>query len=147
MKLTLLTPEFTVIRDEKKCIQCEVCVRQCAFEVHSYDSDAHEVLSDDLKCAGCQRCVTLCPTQALTVVPYAGDIRPNPHWSFKSLKEIYKQAQTGGVLLASMGTDRPYANYWDRVILDASQVTNPSIDPLREPMELKTFLGKKPDSL
>jgi len=32
-------------------------------------------------------------------------------------------------------------------LLNASQVTNPSIDPLREPMELTTFLGNKPDML
>jgi glutamate synthase domain-containing protein 2 len=32
-------------------------------------------------------------------------------------------------------------------VLDACQVTNPSIDPLREPMELKTFIGRKPDSV
>ncbi|MEJ5187539.1 MAG: glutamate synthase-related protein, partial [Candidatus Geothermincolales bacterium] len=40
-----------------------------------------------------------------------------------------------------------YPIYWDRMVLDASQVTNPSIDPLREPMELRTYLGSKPDSL
>jgi len=32
-------------------------------------------------------------------------------------------------------------------VLNASQVTNPSIDPLREPMELTTWLGRKPDRL
>ena len=32
-------------------------------------------------------------------------------------------------------------------MLNASQVTNPSIDPLREPMELKTYLGAKPESV
>ncbi len=32
-------------------------------------------------------------------------------------------------------------------MLNASQVTNPSIDPLREPMELKTYLGAKPERL
>jgi glutamate synthase domain-containing protein 2 len=30
------------------------------------------------------------------------------------------------------------------MLINASQVTNPSIDPLREPMETKVFLGKKP---
>ena len=34
--------------------------------------------------------------------------------------------------------------YWDKLLINASQVTNPSIDPLREPMETKTFLGRKP---
>lgn len=30
------------------------------------------------------------------------------------------------------------------MLINASQVTNPSIDPLREPMETRVFLGKKP---
>jgi glutamate synthase domain-containing protein 2 len=46
-----------------------------------------------------------------------------------------------------MGCDKGYPVYWDRMVLDASQVSNPSIDPLREPMELRTYLGAKPDSL
>ncbi|MCK4965680.1 FMN-binding glutamate synthase family protein, partial [bacterium] len=36
---------------------------------------------------------------------------------------------------------------WDHMLFDACQVTNPSIDPLREPMEMKSFLGKKPAKL
>jgi glutamate synthase domain-containing protein 2 len=46
-----------------------------------------------------------------------------------------------------MGNDKPHRIYWDHLVLNASQVTNPSIDPLREPMELRTYLGRKPDSL
>ena len=46
-----------------------------------------------------------------------------------------------------MGCDKPYFTYWDRLLLNASQVTNPSIDPLREPMELRTYLGAKLDRL
>ena len=44
-----------------------------------------------------------------------------------------------------MGNDKPYLRIFDHLLLDACQVTNPSIDPLREPMELRTFLGRKPD--
>jgi len=51
------------------------------------------------------------------------------------------------MLLTGMGCDQPYRIYWDHMVLNASQVTNPSIDPLREPMELKTFIGSKPDRL
>lgn len=58
------------------------------------------------------------------------------------IKEIYKQAESGGVLLSSMGTPKPLPVYWDHLLLNASQVTNPPIDPLREPMETKVFLGK-----
>lgn len=46
-----------------------------------------------------------------------------------------------------MGNPQPYPIYWDKILLNASQVTNPSIDPLREPMEIRTILGRKPDRL
>ena len=45
-----------------------------------------------------------------------------------------------------MGNPKPLPVYWDRMLINASQVTNPPIDPLREPMETKVFLGKKPAS-
>ena len=43
-----------------------------------------------------------------------------------------------------MGNPKPFPVYWDKILINASQVTNPSIDPLREPMETRTYLGKKP---
>ncbi|MBQ2038795.1 MAG: alpha-hydroxy-acid oxidizing protein, partial [Thermoguttaceae bacterium] len=43
-----------------------------------------------------------------------------------------------------MGNPTSNPVYWDRLLINASQVTNPSIDPLREPMETRVFLGKKP---
>jgi glutamate synthase domain-containing protein 2 len=42
-----------------------------------------------------------------------------------------------------MGTPKDYPVYWDKMLINASQVTNPSIDPLREPMETRTNLGRK----
>ncbi|MGN1002129.1 MAG: glutamate synthase-related protein, partial [Oscillospiraceae bacterium] len=36
---------------------------------------------------------------------------------------------------------------WDKILINASQVTNPSIDPLREPMETRVYLGKKPSAI
>lgn len=62
------------------------------------------------------------------------------------MRGLTKQARTGGVLLASMGSEQGKL-YWDSLFLDACQVTNPSIDPLREPIEILTYLGAKPDSL
>jgi glutamate synthase domain-containing protein 2 len=50
-------------------------------------------------------------------------------------------------MLTSMGNPKPYTRIFDSLVLDACQVTNPSIDPLREPMELRTYLGRKPDSV
>jgi len=147
MRKSLVIPEFAVIRDQNLCIQCEVCVRQCAFEAHHFNQADRKVETDNFRCVGCQRCVTMCPTGALRVIRYPNDFRPNENWPAEEIQRIYKQAETGGVLLSSMGTDRKYPNYWDHLLLNASQVTNPSIDPLREPMELRTYLGQKPAKL
>jgi len=73
------------------------------------------------------------------------EFKLNANWNETAIKEIYKQAATGGMLLTGMGNDRNYPIFWDHILLNASQVTNPSIDPLREPIELKTFLGSKPE--
>ena len=139
---------FKIDRDPDKCIACEVCVRQCSYEVHAYDAEEDEVQADESLCTGCQRCVVFCPTEALTVQPNSNPGSKNQgHWTDKDRKRVLKQAETGGVLLTGMGTDKPYPIYWDNMVLNASQVTNPSIDPLREPMELRTYLGRKPDML
>ncbi len=147
MAISLLSPEFIIERDENRCIACQVCVRQCANDVHIYDPEEDEVTSQEENCVGCHRCVTLCPTNALTVRRNPLNFKDNANWTGSAIKDIYKQAETGGVLLTGMGCDRPYPVYWDHMVLNASQVTNPSIDPLREPMELRTYLGRKPDRL
>ena len=140
-----LASRFTIERDADRCIQCQVCVRQCGFDVHSYDAEDAEIQSADQRCVGCHRCVVLCPTQAITVRENALSYRRNANWRPEAIEDILKQAETGGVLLTGMGNDKPYPIYWDHLVLNASQVTNPSIDPLREPMELVTYLGAKPD--
>ncbi len=147
MALSMKTPMFKVNRDEDKCIKCKVCVRQCANEVHRYDEENDKVIADDMECVNCQRCVVLCPTNALTITEYPLDFRKNHNWTSDTIRTIYLQAETGGILLTGMGSDKPYPIYWDKILLNASQVTNPSIDPLREPMELRTYLGKKPTKL
>ncbi len=147
MGIEFIYPEFEVIRNENRCITCRVCERQCANEVHHYDADRKIMLSDESMCVNCQRCVSLCPTRALRIVKSDCRLRENANWQEDSIKEIYKQAGSGGVLLSSMGNPKPMPVYWDKILINASQVTNPSIDPLREPMETKVFLGKKPEKI
>ena len=142
-----INPEFEVVRNDNRCIRCRVCERQCANEVHSYDADGKVMISDESKCVNCQRCVSLCPTHALKIVKSDCRLRENANWQDQTIKEIYKQANSGGVLLSSMGNPNPLPVYWDKILINASQVTNPSIDPLREPMETKVFLGKKPSTI
>lgn len=147
MGIEFIYPEFEVVRNENRCIACRVCERQCANKVHHYDADRKIMLSDESKCVNCQRCVSLCPTRALKIVKSDCRLRENANWQEDTIKEIYKQAGSGGVLLSSMGNPKPMPVYWNKILINASQVTNPSIDPLREPMETKVFLGKKPEKI
>ena len=147
MALNYFQPLFDVIRDKDRCIKCQACARQCANEVHRYDSDLDMMISNSQQCVDCQRCVCICPTGALKIVDNPNKFRNNSNWSQQIMTEVYKQAETGGVLLSAMGNPKEYPVYWDKILLNASQVTNPPIDPLREPMETKVFLGKKPKNV
>jgi len=142
---TYLPAKFLVERDPERCIRCQVCVNQCTFDAHYYDAEDDEVRSREENCVGCHRCVVFCPTQALTIRRNPLDYRENYNWRPEVIEDIIKQAETGGMLLTGMGDDKGQRIYWDHLVLNASQVTNPSIDPLREPMELTTYLGRKPD--
>jgi len=144
---TFMPAKFTVLRDKDRCIGCKVCVNQCSFDTHYYDAEDDEVRSREQNCIGCHRCVTFCPTQALTISRNPLDYRENFNWRPENIEDITKQAESGGMLLTGMGNDKGQKIYWDHLVLNASQVTNPSIDPLREPMELRTYLGRKPDRL
>jgi glutamate synthase domain-containing protein 2 len=139
--------DYEIARDRDACIDCEVCVRQCSYGAHYFDEATGKVKHDNTKCVGCHRCEAMCPTQALRIQLKPSDFRPHNLWKPQFVKNIYRQADSGGVLLTGMGAVTDIPVYWDSMLLDASQVTNPSIDPLREPMELKTYLGAKPDKL
>ena len=147
MSVSYLYPEFEVIRNQERCNGCRVCERQCANGVHSYDPETGVMCSDESKCVDCQRCVSFCPRHALKIVKNDCAFRENANWKSDTIREIYKQASSGGVLLSSMGNPQPLPVYWDKILINASQVTNPPIDPLREPMETRVFLGKKPSKI
>ena len=147
MGIEFIYPEFEVIRNKEKCTICRICETQCANGVHQFDEKMHAMKCDDSKCVNCQRCVSFCPAKALKIVKSDCTLRENANWNSDTMKEIYKQANSGGVLLSSMGNPKPFPVYWDKLLINASQVTNPSIDPLREPMETKVYLGKKPEKI
>ena len=136
-------PEYEVVRDDKRCTNCRVCEKQCANGVHSYDSGLKRMIADSAKCVNCHRCVCLCPARALKIVKSDDSYRQNSNWSAQTMNEVYRQANSGGVLLSSMGNPNDYPVYFNKILVNASQVTNPPIDPLREPMETQVFLGKK----
>jgi|TARA_B100000315_G_scaffold106908_1_gene98094 glutamate synthase domain-containing protein 2 len=107
----------------------------------------NKISIDESKCVDCHRCMIYCPDKSISITPTPIQYRPNASWNKESIHNIMKQAESGGILLTSMGCDKPNYNYFDRLLINASQVTNPSIDPIREPMEVKTYLGRKPDKL
>jgi len=144
MQQSFVQPEFRVKIDYDKCHKCGRCVQQCGWGV--YDFNERPVPHDE-KCRACHRCVTFCPAHCITIEKNTLAFRDNDNWSTDARKAVWKQAETGGVLLTSMGNPKPYERIFDKLVLDACQVTNPSIDPLREPMELRTYLGRKPDNV
>ncbi len=135
-------PEFVWSNDRERCRRCRRCIMQCGWRALSWHD---RVVADHGKCAGCHRCEAMCPERCIEVRPNPQHFKPHALWSVAHRKNVWKQADTGGVLLAGMGNDAPYQIIFDHLLLDACQVTNPSIDPLREPMELRTHLGRKPD--
>ena len=144
MPTSLIQPEFRVKIDYDKCHKCGRCVQQCGWGVYSFNE---RPFPDDSKCRACHRCVTYCPAHCITIQKNELALRDNANWSSELRKNVWRQAESGGVLLTGMGNDKPYQKIFDHLVLDACQVTNPSIDPLREPMELRTYLGRKPDSV
>ena len=89
-----ISPEFEVLRDPCRCIQCRACERQCANLVHRYDAEENRMYSDSADCVDCQRCVCICPTHALQIVENRNQYRPNTNWSMQTMKELFKDKNT-----------------------------------------------------
>ena len=138
-------PDYLATIDTDKCIRCKRCIRNCGWDVYSWGGDRVQINTS--KCVKCLRCYHYCPVEAIEILNSPTKFKDNAYWSFHQIRNIKKQAETGGMPLSGMGSDLPYPILFDHLLLDACQVTNPSIDPLREPMELRTYLGKKPSSL
>lgn len=140
-------PKYKVLRDKDTCVYCNICQNACANEVHHVNKAEKQFTINHSMCVNCQRCVYECPTQSLAIMRWPQVDSGSSNWTLGYMQDITKQAETGSVLLASMGNPEPYPIYWDHLLLNASQVTNPSIDPLREPMETRVFLGSRPNML
>lgn len=141
-------PEFKVVIDDQRCTRCKSCTIQCSFEALSYDEENNVIVADDRKCVCCQRCYAMCPNRAINIIPNPTTFAPHPTWTEQMRRDIYVQAQTGSAILCGVGSTQPTIPYlFDYLLLDACQVTNPAIDALREPIELRTFIGRKPSCL
>ncbi len=137
-------PRFLVRIDREKCNVCKRCTLECSFGALRFEE---KIVSDDMRCVACLRCVAFCPQKAINVLQ--NPLRFNYHstWTEKIRRDIWKQADSGKALLRGCGTDLTYPIFFDNIVIDSCQVTNPPIDPLREPIELRTHIGSKPKRL
>jgi glutamate synthase domain-containing protein 2 len=142
---SLALPEYLATIDREKCIRCKRCIQSCGWSVYSWGGD--RIVIDTQKCVKCLRCYHACPEEAIEIRDNPTRYKNNAYWGFHQIRNIKRQAETGGMPLTGMGSDLYYPILFDHLLLDACQVTNPSIDPLREPMELRTYLGKKPEKI
>ncbi|PKL58841.1 MAG: FMN-binding glutamate synthase family protein, partial [Methanomicrobiales archaeon HGW-Methanomicrobiales-4] len=137
--------KFQVSIDHDECMLCGRCVDNCSYNVFRMEDG--KVRINSRNCVACHRCLSQCPRDAIMLAERPCDYRSHPVWTDKVRENIFKQAESGKILLGGMGNTMDYPIIFDRIVLDACQVTNPSIDPLREPMELRTYIGKKPRQL
>ncbi len=130
---------------------CKICAGECSFGEISLKPLKIKNKQVVLKpwanleaCGACQRCVKMCPHNAIHIA-FEPMVTSHGYWTPEYVSNIWRQAgDEGGVLLVGNGATGPQTRYFDHMMFDACQVTNPSIDPLREPMEIRTYLGSKP---
>jgi glutamate synthase domain-containing protein 2 len=142
-----LLPEYIVERDYTKCTKCKVCIEQCTYGVHYYNAVKDTIESKSELCVNCLRCVVFCPKGAITIKRNYNIYRENYYWGQEIITSIKRQSEAGSAILTGMGCDKPYPIYFDRLLLNACQVTNPPIDPIREPIETRVYLGRKPHKI
>jgi glutamate synthase domain-containing protein 2 len=145
MSIGSIPLRFKVEIDPEQCMLCGRCIEYCSYGVYRREGDKIRVNSRN--CVACHRCTAFCPRDAISIHEKPTDYRSHPVWTREIREAVFNQAKTGKIILGGMGNALPYPMIFDRLLLDACQVTNPSIDPLREPMELRTYVGKKPRAL
>jgi len=145
MSLGSVPLKYKISIDRDQCMKCMRCVDNCSYGVYRIEDD--KIIIDSRKCTACHRCISMCPRDAIMLQERPVDYRSHPLWTTEAREDVINQARSGKIILSGMGNAVDYPIIFDRLVLDACQVTNPSIDPLREPMELRTYIGKKPAKL
>ena len=136
----IILDRFRPVINRDLCLMCKRCIRECSY-------DALETRGNRIwykgGCVACQRCAAMCPQHSIEIQALPSQMAPHSTFTERIRQGITSQASTGGVLLSSCGNDLPYGVIFDDIVLDAAQVTNPSIDPLREEVETRTYVGRR----
>jgi len=144
-------PEFDLSRCDYEN-GCRICAGECSFGEISLKpvkgrngAVMYRPWANLSACNACQRCVKMCPQRAIHIVNQPMHTS-HGYWTSYHVSNIWRQSGSqGGVILVGTGATGPQRRYFDHMMFDACQVTNPSIDPLREPMEIRRYLGGKAD--
>ncbi|MDY6854226.1 MAG: glutamate synthase-related protein [Thermodesulfobacteriota bacterium] len=144
-----LRSTFRPAFDLELCDGCGQCACECTFNEIKMVPYKEEVvpIANRRACGACHRCEVMCPKGAIQIVEDAFVIRPHGVWSPQHIHRAHLQAASGSVALTGFGAETSVPVFWDKMLFNACQVTNPSIDPQREPMETITYLGRKAVSL
>lgn len=136
---------FRPVFDLKVCDGCGQCAEECSFNEIRMEIAGNKKIpvANGRSCGACHRCEYTCPLGAITIREKKMALREHGLWQREQIHRIHLQAASGSVALTGMGAETEVPVYWDRLLFNACQVTNPSIDPQREPMETETFLGRK----
>jgi len=131
------------------CDGCGECAQQCTFnEIKMVPhGDTMIPVANRRACGACHRCDVTCPKGAIHIEEDELAIRPHGVWTAKDIQRAHLQASSGSVALTGFGAETSVPVFWDKMLFNACQVTNPSIDPQREPMETITYLGRKAERL
>ncbi len=143
--------KYMPVFDYDRCTRCGLCAAACTWgEIRLIPEKVEDgkpvsiPVANRSSCGACHYCERQCPEEAITIVdtPFVSSHR---YWRGDQ-KNLWRQVdpnKPGHVLLISTGSDSELISYFDRLMFDACQVTNPPIDPLREPIELRTYLGRR----
>ncbi len=142
---SLFRPRF----DLEKCDGCGICAEQCSFNEIRMENRGGSVIpaANNRSCGACHRCEYTCPYGAIEIEEKKMALRQHGVWKAGEVHRAHLQAASGSVALTGLGAETNVPLLWDQLLFNACQVTNPSIDPQREPMETVTYLGRKARSL
>ena len=153
MTLAMTTPGlrsyFRPQFDRECCDGCGQCAEECSFNEIRMETRAGKKLpfANGRSCGACHRCELICPRGAIRIAEDKMALRRHGVWQTDAVNRVHLQAASGAVALTGLGADTGVPVYFDRLLFNACQVTNPSIDPQREVMETVTYLGRKARSL
>lgn len=139
---------FRPVFDHSLCDGCGECAIQCTFNEIRMEprGDRKLPIANGRSCGACHRCELTCPRGAIYIEERPMALRSHAIWKHTDLTRAYLQSASGAVALTGFGAESGLKTYWDHLVFNACQVTNPSIDPQREPMETTTYLGRKVNS-